>query len=409
MMQNWEKTFITIWLGQAVSILTSSVLQMAIVWYVIQQTGSAALLSLATLIGFLPQALLGMFIGVYLDRYNRKTVMIIADLVIAAAGLSLAVVGFLGEIPLWLIYIVLLIRSIGSAFHTPALQAVTPAIVPRDKLTQYAGFAHGFKSMSMLISPALAALLFSLWDLNLIILLDVFGALFAATVLALVPIPNLCKVVQRDGSQFMQEVKEGLKVLRRTPGLLELAIISCLYAFIYFPIGTLYPLITMTWFRGGVAESGVVEVVFAGGMLLGSVILGFVGGRIKQTTSILMSMGIYGTCVLAIGLLPPGGYLVFVGLALIKGLVNPFFHGVQTAVYQTRIEEEYLGRVLSLTSSIGLIAMPLGLILSGTFADVIGVNRWFAVSGGLILVLFVIASRILPKRIEKGDRVPMLK
>lgn len=75
-MQSWKRTFICIWSGQAISILTSSVLQMAIVWYITQQTGSAALLSLGTLIGFLPQAVLGMFVGVYIDRYNRKAIMI---------------------------------------------------------------------------------------------------------------------------------------------------------------------------------------------------------------------------------------------------------------------------------------------------------------------------------------------
>ncbi|HKM43368.1 MAG TPA: MFS transporter, partial [Limnochordia bacterium] len=189
-MQNWRRTFITIWAGQAVSILTSSVLQMAIVWYVTQRTGSAALLSLATLIGFLPQAVLGMFIGVYIDRYNRKTVMIVADLLIALAGLVLVIVGAFGEIPLWLIYVVLFFRSIGAAFHTPALQAITPSIVPKTQLTQYAGFAHGFKSLSMVISPALAAVLFSIWDLNIVILLDVFGALFAMGALLLVKLPG---------------------------------------------------------------------------------------------------------------------------------------------------------------------------------------------------------------------------
>src|SRR5699024_2374974 len=113
------------------------------------------------------------------------------------------------------------------------------------------------------ISPALAALLFSIWDLNVIILLDVFGALFATGMLAFVTIPNVVKERHHSGSQMLQEVKAGFRVLRREPGLLELLIISCLYAFIYFPIGTLYPLITMTWFRGGVAESGFVEVVFS--------------------------------------------------------------------------------------------------------------------------------------------------
>jgi DHA3 family macrolide efflux protein-like MFS transporter len=342
-----------------------------------------------------------MFIGVYIDRYNRKTVMIVSDVLIALAGMVLVIVGAFGEIPLWLIYVVLFVRSIGSAFHTPALQAVTPSIVPKDQLTQYAGFAQGFKSLSMVISPALAALLFSIWDLNLVIFLDVLGALFAGGVLLAVTLPG--KVNTRPGyqGQMLEEVKEGFRVLRREPGLLELLIISSLYAFIYFPIGTLYPLITMTWFQGGVAESGLVEVVFAVGMLAGSFLLGIVGGRIRHVKAILLSMGIYGVCVLLAGLLPQSGLLLFVGISFVMGIVNPFFHGVQTAIYQTRIDQEYLGRVLSLTSSIGLIAMPLGLILSGTFADVLGVNRWFALSGILILLLLFVGSRILPKRMGR--------
>ena len=396
-MQNWRRTFIAIWSGQAISILTSSVLQMAIVWYITQKTGSAALLSLATLIGFLPQALLGLFIGVYIDRYNRKTVMILSDISIALAGMVLVITGIFGEIPIWLIYVVLFLRSIGAAFHTPALQAVTPSIVPKEQLTQYAGFAQGFKSLSMVISPALAAMLFSIWDLNVIILLDVIGALLAVGILSFVKIPNTTKEKLSCRSQVLEEAKEGFQVLRRTQGLLQLLIISCLYAFIYFPIGTLYPLITMTWFGGSVAESGTVEIVFSVGMLVGSCLLGVIGGKIKQIKAILLSIGTYGACVLITGLLPATGLPFFIGLSLIMGMASPFFHGVQTAIYQTRIEQKYLGRVLSLTSSIGLIAMPMGLILSGTFADVIGVNRWFAVSGGLTILLFIVSARILPK------------
>jgi DHA3 family macrolide efflux protein-like MFS transporter len=114
--------------------------------------------------------------------------------------------------------------------------------------------------------------------------------------------------------------------------------------------------------------------------------------------AILLSIGTYGACVLITGLLPTTGLPIFIGLSLIMGMASPFFHGVQTAIYQTRIEQKYLGRVLSLTSSIGLIAMPMGLILSGAFADVIGVNRWFAVSGGLTILIFIVSARILPKR-----------
>lgn len=411
-MPEWKKKFFTIWTGQAISILTSSVLQMAIVWYVTLKTESAALLSLSTLIGFLPQALLGIFIGVYIDRYKRKTVMILSDLVIALAGLVLVISGFFGEIPLWLIYVVLFVRSVGNAFHLPALQAAIPSIVPKDRLTQYAGYAHGFKSFSFLVSPALAAFLFGIWPLNVIILLDVVGALLAVGFLLLVKFPEeereeavetgVSATAEGEWQRMIREAKEGFAALKRQSGLLELLIISSIYAFVYFPIGTLFPLLTMTWFEGGVRESGMVEVVFSVGMLVGSFLLGVFGRKIRHERAVIASIGLYGICVLWTGLLPPGGLYVFVAMSFIIGVINPFYHSVLTSIYQLRVEEKYLGRVLSLTSSIGLIAMPLGLILSGSFAEIIGVNHWFTISGILTLLIFLIAVTVLPKKLGKS-------
>lgn len=113
---NWKYPYFTIWAGQAVSILTSAVLQMAIIWYLTDTTKSAAVLSWATLVGFLPQAVLGTMIGVLVDRWDRKLIMIGADLFIAAAGLSLAILSFRGEISIGMIFIVLFLRSVGTGF-----------------------------------------------------------------------------------------------------------------------------------------------------------------------------------------------------------------------------------------------------------------------------------------------------
>ena len=96
-MYQWKKNFFIIWSGQAVSQLSSSILQFAIVWYLTEKTGSALVLSAAMLAGFLPQAVLGPFIGVYIDRYSRKKIMIVSDLLIALASLLLVAAG-LGEI-----------------------------------------------------------------------------------------------------------------------------------------------------------------------------------------------------------------------------------------------------------------------------------------------------------------------
>lgn len=387
-LEKWKKEFLIIWVGQAISILTSAIIQMAIIWYLTDKTKSAAVLSFATFVGFLPQAILGSFAGVFIDRYNRKTIMIISDGAIALLTFSLVIVGFLGEIPIWFIMFILFGRSVGSAFHNPSLQAVAPLIVPKDKLTQYAGYSQGFESISYLISPAIAALIYSLWDLHIIVLLDVMGAIFAIFMLLFVKIPNTNEHKLLNGNKsYLSEFKEGISVLRTEKGMLTLVLISGLYAMIYFPIGTLYPLITMTHFKGTFVDSSIVEVVFSFGSLIGSFLLGLVGNKIRKTRAISKSIGIYGVGLIVIGLLPSSGFKIFAFLYLIMGASVPFYRGVQTSIFQMKFEAEYLGRVLSLTSSLTMLAMPFGLVLSGSLAGVIGISNWFLASGIVTIVI----------------------
>lgn len=259
----WRKKFFVIWIGQGISTLTSSIVQMAIIWYITGKTKSAAVLSFATLAGFLPQAVLGMFIGVLIDQHDRKKIMICSDLVMSSACVALAVSGIWGDIPIWLIFIVLFIRSIGNAFYAPSLQAIMPSILPKDQLTKYAGYSQSFESASMIASPAIAAVLYSMFPLKAILMLDVLGAFFAVGTLAAVDIPEIFRE-DKEKTNLLAEVKEGYNVMRSVPGMRELLVIGALYAVIYFPIGTLYPLITMSYFNGSVSESGLVETVFKG-------------------------------------------------------------------------------------------------------------------------------------------------
>ncbi|MGL5657940.1 MAG: MFS transporter [Cetobacterium sp.] len=155
MLKNINKTFLIVYTGQAISQLTSSILQMAIVWYLITETNSSNIVALSGIVGFLPQGVLGLFIGVYIDRFDRKKIMIISDFLIAAASLSLSVSGFFGEISIPLIMIVLFIRSIGTAFHVPSLQAITPLIVSKDELPKYSGVFSNSTVYIFIIKPCI--------------------------------------------------------------------------------------------------------------------------------------------------------------------------------------------------------------------------------------------------------------
>lgn len=391
---NWKLKFYTIWAGQAVSLITSAILQMAIIFYLTEKTGSAMVLSMASLVGFLPYAVFGSAIGVLVDRHDRKKIMIGADLIIAAAGAVLAIVAFYMELPVWMVMIVLFIRSIGTAFHTPALNAVTPLLVPEEQLTKCAGYSQSLQSISYIVSPAVAALLYSVWDLNAIIAIDVLGAVIASITVAIVRIPKLGDRVQSLEPNFIREMKEGIVVLRQNKGLFALLLLGTLYTFVYMPINALFPLISMDYFNGTPVHISITEISFASGMLAGGLLLGRLGSFEKRVLLITSSFFIMGASLAVSGILPPNGFVIFVVCCAIMGLSVPFYSGVQTALFQEKIKPEYLGRVFSLTGSIMSLAMPIGLILSGFFADRIGVNHWFLLSGILIICIAIVCPMI---------------
>lgn len=382
---NWKQRFFTIYAGQAVSLITSAILQMAIIFYITEKTGSAMVLSIASLIGFLPYALLGPAIGVLVDRYNRKMIMIIADLTIAIAGAVLAFIALYMEIPIWMIMVVLFIRSVGTAFHSPALSAVTPLLVPEDQLTKCAGYSQSLQSISYIISPAAAAFLYSIWELKAIIAIDVFGAIVASTTLAFIEIPKLDVEKQDLGLSFIKEMKDGFYILKENKGLFALLLIGTLYMLVYMPINALYPLISMEYFKGTPMHVSITEIAYASGMLIGGMLLGLFGSYKRRIILITASIFMMGASLTISGLLPPSSFVVFALCCAIMGFSVPFYSGVQTALFQERIKPEYLGRVFSLIGSIMSLAMPVGLILSGLFADRIGVSNWFLISGILII------------------------
>lgn len=386
----WKKKYFTMLAGQSISLITSGILQMSIIFYLTAKTNSAMVLSIATLMGFLPQAVIGPFAGTFVDRHSRKGVMIGADLMIAATGGFLAVVSVFMELPIWLIMLVLFVRSIGNAFHSPASSAVTPLMVPQDQLTKCAGYNQTMQAAVSLISPAAAAFLYSVWSLSTIILLDIIGAVLACSVVAVLSIPNPPICTGESQNSFFRDMKEGYFELKKNKGLFALLWIGTAYMFFFMPISAFYPLMSMGYFRGTPTHASIAEIAFAGGMLAGGILLSVWGGFKNRIFSIGLSVLVMGVSIAISGLLPTNAFFIFVICCTVMGLTSPFY-GVQNALFQEQLPPEYLGRVFSLLGSVMSFAMPLGLLCSGIFAELIGVEKWFLLCGiGIIAVAVLV-------------------
>ena len=133
------RPFIVLWSAQTLSLVGSGAVQFALIWWLTAQTGSATVLATATLVGLLPQVVLGPVIGALIDRWNRKQVMLFADALVAAAALVLAALFVSGVARTEHVLALLFVRALGSAFHAPAMMASTSLMVPERLLTKIQG------------------------------------------------------------------------------------------------------------------------------------------------------------------------------------------------------------------------------------------------------------------------------
>ena len=136
---NWAVRYFTLWTGQALSLLGSQLVQFAIIWHLTTSTNSATTLAIASMMGLLPQVLLSPFIGTWVDRGNRRLILITADATVALATVALALLFSFELVHVWHIYLVLFIRAVAGGFHQSAFGASGVLLVPKEHLARVQG------------------------------------------------------------------------------------------------------------------------------------------------------------------------------------------------------------------------------------------------------------------------------
>lgn len=386
-MKDWKKKFAIIWTGQLFSILSSAIVQFSIVLWISLKTGSAEVLAIATIAALLPQTLLGSFAGVYVDRWNRKLTMIAADSFVALCSAVLALLFYLDIVEIWQIYVLLALRSVGGAFHAPAMQSSIPLLAPEGELIRISGVNQAIQSVCNIAGPALGAVLIMSFDMSFVLMLDVAGALIACTALLFVAIPNPVSTDQGDSRSVLREMKEGFDALRSNRGMVWIISVDILVTFFVMPVGVMVPLMTLNHFGGDAYQVSLIEMLYGAGMLCGGITLGIWKMKIRKVILINLSYLFLGLFLGFMGLLPPSAFVAYAVLSLALGMVMPFYSGPLTALIQILFHPSVLGRIFSFFMSISLLPAMVGLLATGYLADAIGVANMFLISGILITLI----------------------
>jgi DHA3 family macrolide efflux protein-like MFS transporter len=392
----WQKPFFTIWVGQAISLIGSSLVQFAIIWWLTETTHSATVLATASLMALAPNVLFAPIAGVVVDRYSRRILMIISDSVVAIATFSLAILFLIGNVEIIHIYIVLLIRAIAGNFQFPAMRASTSLMVPESYLSKVAGYNQILNNFLRIVTPPLGAILLNALPLQSILMIDVLTALAGITPLFFVFIPQPNQTMEQHSSfSLWRDLKSGAQYIRSLPGFVYIIAIMSMLNFLLDPAFSLTPILVQNHFGGGAMQFAWVQSAASMGGLTSGFIFSIWVVKRKVLTSMLGVAGV-GLGCLMMGLAPSNALWLAISGSFLITIMMGISDAPMGALLQARIAPDMQGRVFSAMGSLMSIFSPLGLLISGPLSDYIGVQIWFILGGVMCLFMGLIATRIAP-------------
>lgn len=378
--QYWTARFIPLWVGQALSLLGSQLVQFALIWYLTQTTNSATTLAIASMMGLLPQVLLSPFIGTWVDRGNRRLILMTADVTVAAATLGLVILFALGLIQVWHIYAALFIRAVAGGFHQSAFGASVVLLVPREQLARVQGFNQALYGGMNIISAPLGAFLLSILPMQGILGIDVGTALLAVSILLFIRIPQP-ESKSATPTTFWEDFRAGFRYIITWRGLVILLGLVMVINFFFSATEPLTPLLITNHFQGDARQLGWWLSSFAVGNVLGGLILGAWGGFKRKIVTAQLGLILTGLSTVVIGIVPSNLFWVGMAANTAMGLLLPIVNGSFGATLQATIAPEMQGRVFAFILSAAMLVSPLALIIAGPFADAFGIQLWFLVAG----------------------------
>lgn len=398
---NWKKRFYTVWIGQAFSLLGSSLVDFALIWWLTEKTGSETILALSSLTAIVPTMLLGPFAGALIDKFSRRRVMILADGGIALVTVCLLTAFLTGQEQVWMFFAVLFLRSLGSAFHKPAMLASTTLMVPGDQLTRVGGMNRILQGAMHVVAPVLGAMLISLFDVESVLMIDILTASAAVGTLLFVSIPD--PETGESVSHVWRDTLEGIRYLRSARNVL-FVVMTCTLANVFCgPTNAFRPLLIQEVFGGGAAEMGYVGSVSGIGLLLGGFIMSVWKGFRRKLITSGMGWGGVGLFFMLLALCPGDRFSLALFFIFAAGLSGAIGGAPLDAFYQTYVPDELQGRVFSLLTTLDGLTVPIGLVISAIAGDRVPVQVWFFLVGISHFGLFV--AWAFSKRLRAAEEV----
>ena len=392
-MPGWKKKVAVFLVGQTITTFGSLLVQYALLWHLTLTTKSGMVLALAAVFGFLPQAIVSIFAGVWADRVNRKVMIIVSDSTIALATLVLAFFMLSGVDDLWLVFLVMAVRSVGAGIQMPAISALIPQIVPTDKLMRVNGINSSVQSSLLIIGPVAAAGIYSTVSLAAILFVDVVTAVIGLSLLATIAVPTLSRAASNDKPSYFTDLKEGLSYIFSHDLVRWVMVIYSIVFLLVVAPSNLSPLMLVRTFGSDVWLLTILELSFGIGMVAGGALMAIFASKVDRLGTMVGTSILFGVLAVVMGFTT--NLILFYSLFFLIGLAVPAFSTSSMTLLQETVEPERQGRVFGFVGIVMAVAMPVGMAVLGPLADIVSVEI-LLIATGVITVLIAVVAVLLP-------------
>lgn len=372
------RTFLVIWFGQVVSLMGTNMTRFAVLAWAYQQTGDATTLALLGFFGFLPLVVVSPFAGVWIDRLDRRKILIVADLGAGLMTVAMLILYTTGELQIWHLYLAEGLTGVFDAFHLPAYYASVSLLVPKAHLSRANALRALGRTLTQIFAPVLAGALLPFITLAGIMMIDTVTFLFAIGALLFVRIPRPTAAPQSGepnamGESFLAQMRAGWDYIRQRPGLPGLLWI---YSGINFAAALTYfgvlPAMVLARTSGDDATKALslatVQAMLGVGGFFGGLILTATGGPKRQIHGVLAGAGIsflLGDFLFAVG----RDTAVWSFAAFSAAAFVPLIIASNRTIWQRKVAPEVQGRVFAIQTMIEQGTLPFGYLLAGPLAD----------------------------------------
>ena len=396
------RAFLTIWLGQLASIVGTRMTAFAMAIWAWEETGQATALALVMFFSFLPTVFLSPLAGVIIDHWNRRTVLVLADIASGLATVAILGLFLSGQLEIWHLYVLGAWSGAFDALQTPAFSAATATLVPKEHYARANALRSLATSLSAVAAPVLAGILLLFSGVAIILILDICTFVLAVISLGLVTIPHPSQETSSDVQGLWHQMLFGFQFLFQRKGLLWLLLIFSGFNFLIgLGVTTLSPMILAKTGNNEIILGSVQSALGMGG-ILGGVFVSIWGGPKRRIIGI--AVGLTGGALSVTGFGLGDGIVIWMLAAFFTMFFLPMVDAFFGAIYQSEVPPDVQGRVFASSRMFAHLATPLAMGLAGPLADFIfeplfsqggmpdWITRWTGVGPGAGMAFMLVLT-----------------